>query len=105
MFGEWLKDELKKQKMSQYKLAALIGVTPTHVNHMVHNRRDPSNELLTAIGDALKKPDTEIFRQAGILRQIPPREKQIEEITYIFNRLTDAEKESALTYFRFLLKV
>ncbi len=103
MFGDWLKSELNKKNMPQSRLAEIIGVTPTHVNHIVHNRRKPSNDLIRAISSALRISEEKVFREADVLNPVSTRDEQIEEITYIFNNLSQAGKESAIRYFRFLL--
>ena len=103
VFGEWLKRELEERKLSQYALAKMIGVTPTHINHIINHRRKPSAEMLKAISRGLKLPVEEVYRRAGILSPVSENTKQKEELIYLFDQFPDNEKSDLITYMQIKL--
>ena len=105
MFGEWLDEELKSRGLSQYALGKSIGVTPTHINHIIHGRRKPSAEMLKAIAGGLKLPVQFVYRQAGILSQESEMTATRERLNYLFDKFPDSEKEELLTYMELKLEI
>lgn len=98
MFGEWLKEELENRGISQYAFGKMIGVTSTHINHLINNRRKPSADMLESIARGLHLPQEEVFRRAGILPPISPKSEQKEKLIYLFDQFPENEKEDLLTY-------
>jgi transcriptional regulator with XRE-family HTH domain len=62
----WFKQRLQSQKMSQRKLATLIGIDPASMSYMLRGQRKMSMEDATQIAKHLSLSVTEVMRQAGI---------------------------------------
>jgi len=62
----WFKQRLQAQKMSQRKLASLIGIDPASMSYMLRGQRKMSMEEATQIAKHLMLSVTEVMRQAGI---------------------------------------
>jgi transcriptional regulator with XRE-family HTH domain len=67
MFGEWLKEELDRQKISQTSLAFQVGVTPAQISRIISGDRASTTDTLAAIAHALKISPVTILRKAGLL--------------------------------------
>ena len=52
-FGSAIKKARKDKKLTQEKLAELIGVTPNHMKQLESERRNPSHEVLFKLVHAL----------------------------------------------------
>ena len=48
--GEYLKELLEELKLSQYRLAADIGVAPMRISHVVRGQRPMTAELALRLG-------------------------------------------------------
>jgi transcriptional regulator with XRE-family HTH domain len=66
-FGEWLKSELEKRKISQKELADLSGITPAQISRIISGTRGAGEQALVAIARALRIPPELVFQKAGLL--------------------------------------
>lgn len=53
--GQALRQTLEKYKISQYKLAEVMGIERNNISRWVREERDPTAEKVEAIAEALKK--------------------------------------------------
>ena len=60
--GRRIRAERKKQKLSQEKLAEMVGVGTTHISHIETGNTIPSMKLFIAIVNALKLSSDELLR-------------------------------------------
>lgn len=103
-FAKWLNEAMKEKGiLTQTELGLRAGISKQSVSNIINGQSDPLVETLEGIARGLKVPPEKVFREAGALTPISPDDEKLEEITYIFNRLTDTGKESALRFFKFLL--
>lgn len=73
---QWFTERLQEKKISQRKLAKMIGIDPAAVSYMLSGKRKMTQEEAKEIANALLVPVTEVMRQAGIdvqddIRKIP----------------------------------
>lgn len=103
MFGEWLDKQLKKKGWSGYKLAGKIDVDPSYINHLIHNRRNPSNDLIEKIAEALGLPPEEVYIAAGSkLTKKSPNEKSLERLYYRLSKLGEDDLSKAESFVNYL---
>ena len=60
--GRRVRAERKKQKISQEKLAEMVGVGTTHISHLETGNTKPSMKLFIAIVNALNLSSDELLR-------------------------------------------
>lgn len=91
--GEYLQDEIDARGWSQLDLAAILGMTPVHVNDLIKGRRPFTPEIAKALGAAFgttaqywlnlqsayqlstaSKADDEISRRAEVFGKYPVRD-------------------------------
>lgn len=66
MNTEWFKQRLADRKLSQRKLAKLMGLDPAAVSLTLRGQRRMTNEEAHFIASTVGVPVTEVLRQAGI---------------------------------------
>ena len=66
MNTEWFKQKLADRKLSQRKLAKLMGLDPAAVSLMLRDQRRMTSEEAHFIASTIGMPVTEVLRQAGI---------------------------------------
>lgn len=62
----WFKERLQARKISQRKLAALIGIDPASMSYMLKGERKMALDEARKIAEHLMLPVTEVMRKAGI---------------------------------------
>lgn len=95
-FGEWLRDELNKKKISQTELAHIIRVTPAQVSRILSGERSTTSETLVEIAHALRLPPEFIFEKAGILptkHELSPIKRKL---AHLAEDLPDSDIEMAI---------
>lgn len=66
MQTEWFKERLAQRKLSQRKLANLMGLDPAAVSLMLRGQRKMTSEEAHFIASTVGVPVTEVLRRAGI---------------------------------------
>ena len=95
--------QLKKKGWSGYKLAGKIDVDPSYINHLIHNRRNPSNDLIEKIAEALGLPPEEVYIAAGSkLTKKSPNEKSLERLYYRLSKLGEDDLSKAESFVNYL---
>ena len=101
-FAEWLTAELDEREWNQSELARRAGVSSAAISDVLSGRRQIGPDLATAIADALKIPQEDVFLAAGILRPKKDRNEIIEQIVHEIQDRTEAEQKEFLSYVRWM---
>ena len=77
-FGEFLKKELKRNKLSQRQLAKKVGVQPTYISKIIRGEQNtPSSELIYKMSEVLGfAPDVLCFKYGKIPQNIKDKLKK-----------------------------
>ena len=70
---------------------------------IANGSRRPGPDLCSAIAKALKVPEEEVFRAAGLINEIPKSIPGQDEMAYIYAHLPPEQQEHLRDYARFLL--
>lgn len=102
-FVEFLLRELQVRDWTQADLARKAGLSRMAVSAVIAGKRDPGPDLCNAIAGALELPPETVFREAGLLRDLPtPRAKFEEIVIYRLSLLDDDQLENVLRYIKFI---
>lgn len=100
-FGSWLKQEMKKRRLSQRELARLSGVAQGLISEITNQKREPSQKFITAIATALGEPPEKLLRLAGIIPPALGDNATLQEIMDIARQLPPEAQQELLDYARF----
>ena len=92
-FVDWLNGELIKKDWNPAMLAKKGGLDSGVLSRILNRERNPGTSSLTSIAEALGYPPEFVFRMAGILPPEKEKDPSDEELLYLFQKLTDQEKE------------
>ena len=92
-FGDWLRSEIDKQKISQAELARMIRVTPAQVSRILSGERSTTNETLIEIAHILKIAPVTIFRKAGLLPDSNNNDVEFEDWVFLLKQLPPEDQE------------
>jgi transcriptional regulator with XRE-family HTH domain len=79
-FGFNLRMRIKQRKLKYYEAAEKMGVSLTHLNHLMRGERTPSFEMIVAISKSLGIGPAELFGQ-------PNRDPKVERMIHILEGL------------------
>jgi transcriptional regulator with XRE-family HTH domain len=100
-FGEWLRDELRRQSLSQKQLAERSRISPAHISRIISGGRGYTAAVCRAFAEVLHLSEDEVFRRAGLMEgapgQYPP------DATYLVNAMTADQLEEWIEYGRYIL--
>lgn len=91
-FGDWLRNELETQRISQTELAYQIGVTPAQVSRIISGERATTTETLTSIAHILKISPITIFRHAGLLPNANGEMVKLEDWEYLLKQMSPEDE-------------
>ncbi len=105
IFADWLQAELDRRDWSQSDLANKAGINRQVINsYLLHKRKKPDEEILSAIAHALNLPPEEVFRKAGILDDPhTPRSAFEEIIHYRISQLTDKQLDEVMEFLSYIM--
>jgi len=95
-FGEWLKEQLKAQHITQSELAGKVGVQPPQISRIISGERGPTTDLLIKIGDALRIPRAVVFSAAGIMPIALEDDEWDQRIKHLLNMFPLEEKKKII---------
>lgn len=75
VFGEWLRAELRKRRMSQVELAEAVGAERSGVSLWVSGKRKPYPASAQRIADAFNLPRNEVLGLLGYGEDEPEADK------------------------------
>ena len=97
-FGDWLKEEMDRQGLGTRELARLSGLGTGTVPRVLNGTRKPGPDFCRNVARALRIPEEEVFRRAGLLsKKHSPLET---ELLRLFSELNTAEQEALLRQLR-----
>lgn len=99
-FGSWLKQEMKKRRLSQRELARLSGIAQGLISEVANQKREPSQKFITAIATALGEPAEKLLRIAGVLQPAGDN-ATLQELIDIARQLPPEAQKELLDYARF----
>lgn len=103
-FAEWLVNQVETRDWSYAELARRAGVSGAMVSLVVNEQKNPGSEFCSGIARALDIPPETVFRKAGLLPSQPDKSERAELALYLFDRLSLAQQQTALTIIRSLLE-
>jgi transcriptional regulator with XRE-family HTH domain len=99
-FASWLEEQLKEQGISQAELARRAGVTRGAINGVLQEARGPGVELSKGIAKALRLPEQQVMRAAGLLAPAPETDEELEQIIHEAEQLNKEDHAEVLAYIR-----
>lgn len=103
-FADWLINELAKRDWSQAELARRCSTTTATISRIINGERRIGTDVANAIAFAMKIPNEEVFRQAGLLPSKPEIDPALEELNYKLSTLPPDLQEEALNYLNYLIE-
>lgn len=103
-FGEWLKQERERKKLTQSELGVKSSLHRSVINKIESSLSSPTPETLKALAHGLDMTPEQIYRVAGHLPPVPLHTEQTETLLHLFNQLTTRDKEDVIEYLRFRLR-
>lgn len=99
-FGDWLQSVLDERGWSRADLAREAKIQNSSLSDIFSGRRNVGTDLATAIADALKIPQEEVYVVAGLLRPRKNRNQTVEQIVHVLEDLSVEEQREFLSYVR-----
>lgn len=88
-FVEWLQAELDQRGWLASDLARRAGLGSGTLSQLMNGYRNPGPDVCRSIAHALKVPEEEVFRRAGLLSPKPELSDQAEELRSIIGLLKE----------------
>lgn len=66
-FGTYLRTKRNENGISLRECARRVGIQPSYLSDIEHDRRIPADDVLIAIGRVLAVPQNDVFARAGKL--------------------------------------
>lgn len=102
-FVDWLLEEMNKQGLSQAALAKKAHVSRAAISNLINGARGAGRDLLVSIARGLGLPPETVFRAAGLFPASPDIDEDYENLKYMFEQMSQKEKEEFLAYGRLKL--
>lgn len=100
-FPEWLRTELKNRLWKQADLARAANLDTAVVSNLYNGKRGPGEETCRAIARAFDLPVETVYRAAGILPPVAELDALADEVSYLWNRLSEEDQREVLNFLRF----
>lgn len=105
-FAEWMREELKRQNMTQADLVRGSGLSVAQISRIMNMRSEPSKDSLTAIAQGFKLPPELVYQKAAIFTASMPPDARIDpvatEMATLFLKLSSQDRDIILTLARYL---
>lgn len=102
-FEVWLSKALEERGMSQADLVKRAGISSGSLSNLITGYRKPGAEIASAIAQALKLPETVVFRAAGLMKETQKSDDFTERAGHLIGSYERAEtRQKALEYLEFL---
>ena len=59
-----IKQYIKERKTNQKFICKELGIKESQLSHYIHNRRNPSQEILKSLGKILRTPINKLYPEA-----------------------------------------
>jgi transcriptional regulator with XRE-family HTH domain len=103
-FIEWLRSEINERGWSQNELARRAGLSSGGMSLIMTQQRGVTAEVCQAIARALKDPEEEVFRHAGLLPDRPSYDVRERRALFMFDQLSVAQQEHILELMRSMVE-
>lgn len=100
---EWLQAQMDERNITAAELARRSGISAPQITRLLSGQRGVSELSLRAISEALGIPPEVAFRVAGFLPPVAAKTEQTDRLLYLFNQLSDKDKQTILQMAEFLL--
>jgi transcriptional regulator with XRE-family HTH domain len=87
-FLAWLEEALSERQWNYSELARQAGVSPAAVSQVFSGRQKPGLQFCFGVAEALGEPPERVLRLAGYLPLKPEIDETLEEILYLYRRMT-----------------
>lgn len=94
-FGTWLLKELEHRKISQSDLSRMSGLSRGTISNLISGARGRGPDSIEAIARALKIPQEQVFRAAGLLPKEDKDDTWVEEMNHKMKLLPPAMRPIA----------
>jgi transcriptional regulator with XRE-family HTH domain len=91
-FPAWLKNQIKEHGVSQAEFSRRSNLSPSQVARLLSGERNPGEDSLRAIADTLGIPIEAVYRAAGRLPSKPKENIETEELLFLWDQLSTADK-------------
>jgi transcriptional regulator with XRE-family HTH domain len=98
----WLINALETSGWSQRELARRSGTSHSTISDVIAEKRQPTWDFCAAIARAMRVPEDEVFRLAGLKPPLPPAVAEEREAMRLFRSLPGVLREVILTVLRAL---
>lgn len=90
-FINWLNEELRKRGWNRAELSRKSGLGESTLSSIYSGSRKVGKKSAQKIADALDLPESEVFRQAGIIESVTIDVALMEQMQEVMNLLTASE--------------
>ena len=91
--GKWLREQLKRRRMSQNAFIACAGISKGTVSAIINKGHIPKPEILEVIADFFNEPCGKIYRLAGLLPPDSELDPEEEEVLHLYRQLGPVERK------------
>jgi len=102
-FGEWLQNELDARRWSQREFSRRSKVSIGTISNAINGVYEQDKNTLLAFAKALRLPKEVLFREAGVLPDVPEATAQSEQALHLFRQLNEADKTTILRMMEVML--
>jgi len=102
----WIKQELRKWRMTGRRFAREIGCSPTHAHRLIVGEAQPSDKLCGEIARVFGMTKSEVMRKAGRLDPLPDDydKAQEQELKEILQGLPYSKRKTLIEFAQFLFR-
>jgi DNA-binding XRE family transcriptional regulator len=100
--ARWLINQIDDLGWTQRELARRAGLSHTTINQVISEQRTPTWDFCASVAKALRIPEDEVFRLAGLKPPLPPAVAEEREAMRLFRSLPGVLREVVLTVLRAL---
>jgi len=104
-FPDWLDEQLQYRGWTRTELSQRAGFSSSTLSLIFSNQRNAGVDVCRAIAKALRMPESEVFRAAGLLAPDPGKvdDPQIDEILRLAANLTEDDRQDLIDLARSII--
>lgn len=103
-FSEWLANELEDREWTSADLSRNANISRGSISNIMSGIRQPGTDVCEAIARAFKISPEIVYRHAGLLPPVPKADEKRQELSHLFDLMTEDNKEDQLAYARMKLE-
>ncbi len=101
-FWEWAEQERRRRGLSWRAVEKRGGVGNATVSRRANDMSNPTVTVCEALARAFNLPKEEVFRQAGLLPNLPDEESEERELLYRISGLDESGRARVADYVEYL---